>query len=78
MKAEHCKGLRSCDSPGDLSLQLAVFECPRFQHVQTKLSVRLPPESLGKCKQQHLCPLILDHHSTLGDFSADVIVSGER
>ena len=27
---------------------------------------------------QHLCPLVLDHHVALGDYSADVIVGAEK
>jgi hypothetical protein len=77
-KIEYCQGLRSRDSPSDPAPELAVFECTRFELVETELRDRLPPELLGKCTQQHLCPLVLDHHGALGDYSADVIVGAEK
>jgi len=77
-KIEYCQGLRSRDSGSDPALELAVFECTRFERVETKLRDRLPPESLGKRMQQHLCPLVLDHHAALGDYSADVMVGAEK
>jgi len=39
---------------------------------------RLSPESHGKRTQQHLCPLILDHHAGLGDYSTDVVVRAKE
>jgi hypothetical protein len=50
----------------------------RFERVETKLSDRFPPKSLGKRTQQHLCPLILDHHAALGDYSTDVVVRAKE
>jgi len=50
----------------------------RIERVETELGNRLPPESFGKRTQQHLCPLVLDHHAALSDYSADVIVGAEK
>jgi len=77
-KIEYCQGLRSRDSRGDPALELAVFECMRFEWVETKRRDRLPAESLGKRTQQHLCPLILDHHAALGDYSTDMVVRAKE
>ena len=77
-KLEHCQGLHSSDSRGDPALELAVFECTRIERVETKLSDRLPPESFGKRTQQHLHPLILNHHAALGDYSTDVVVHAKE
>jgi len=77
-KIEHCQGLRSCDSRSDPALELAVFKCTRFERVETKFRDRFPPESLGKRTQQHLCPLILDHHAALSDYSTDVVVCAKE
>jgi hypothetical protein len=77
-KIEHCQGLRSCDSGCIPAFEHAVVECMRFEQVETKLRDCLPPESLGKRTQQHLRPLILDHHATLGDYSTYVVVRAEE
>jgi len=55
-----------------------VVERTRMERVETELGNRLPPESFGKRTQQHLCPLVLDHHAVLGEYSADVIVGAEK
>jgi len=59
-------------------MKLAIVERARLKWVETELGNRLPPESFGKRTQQHLCPLVLDHHAALGDYSADVIVGAEK
>jgi len=77
-KSEHCQGFRSWDSRSDPAHELAVFGCTRFERVETKLRDRLPPESFGKCTQQHLCPPILDHHAALGDSSTDIVIRAKE
>jgi len=77
-KIELCQGLRSGCSPGDPALELAVFECMLFERVETKLSNCLPPESRGKHTQQHLCPLILNHHDALGNYSPDIVICAKE
>jgi hypothetical protein len=50
----------------------------RFEQVVTEVGDRLPPELFEKRMQQHFRPLVLDHHSALGDYSAVVIVGAEK
>jgi hypothetical protein len=78
MSLEHCQRFDSSDSRGDPADKVAVFKSMRFEYVETTLGDRHPPESFGKRMQQHNCPHILDHHSALGDCSADVILGVER
>jgi len=53
-------------------------ERTRLNWVHAELGDRFLPEPLGKYTQQHLGPLVLAHHSALGDYSADVIVGAEK
>ena len=55
-------------------LSLSYSNVRGSNRIETKLSDCLPPKSLGKCTQQHLCPLILDYHAALGDYSTDIVV----
>jgi len=59
-------------------MKLAIVKRTLFERVETKLSYRLPPELLGKRTQQHLRPLILNHHAALGDYSTDVVVRAKE
>jgi len=78
MKIDYCQCLRSLDSRSDPAPELAVFQFTQFQRVETKLGDRLPPQWLGKHMQQHLCPLVLQHHAVLGDYSTDVVICAKE
>jgi len=52
-------------------------ERTRLNWVHAELGDRFLPEPLGKYTQ-HLGPLVLAHHSAIGDYSADVIVGAEK
>jgi hypothetical protein len=53
-------------------------ERTRLNWVHAELGDRFLPAPLGKYTQQHLGPLVLAHHSALGDYSADIIVGAEK
>ena len=59
-------------------MKLAIVERARLKWVETELGNRLPPESFGKRMQQHLCPLIVDHHAVLGDYYTVVVVGANE